>query len=298
MKISGITIAYRAVENGYPLTESLRSLLPLCDEIVANVGRSDDGTLEAIAGLGVDRIRLLEEEWDLSLREKGLLLSRETNRALDAATGDWVVYLQADEVLHERDIEGLRDLMASCERRSSGCVRSHVDGIELGYFHFYGSTRFVQDNPFGWYTRAVRVVRRDPAIRSVGDALKFRRIEGGRSHRLRAVRSAARVYHYGWARPPEVMLKKQRHFDRFWHSDDEVARRYATIDARTIYADTANLVPFAGTHPAVMAERVAASTWAFDPGPRSRWPRWARIALLAVRHPLGKVLARWRGSKP
>ena len=157
MRISGITIAYRAIENGYPLTESLRSLLPLCDEVVANVGKSDDGTLEAIAGLGSDRIRLLEEDWDMSLREKGLLLSRETNRALEAATGDWVVYLQADEVLHELDIEGLRSLIAACHGRP------HVDGLELAYWHFYGSPRYVQDNPFGWYTRAQRL---DAAFRN------------------------------------------------------------------------------------------------------------------------------------
>jgi len=291
MRISGITIAYRAVENGYPLAESLRSLMPLVDEIVANVGISDDGTLETIAGLGSDRIRLLEEEWDLSFREKGLLLSRETNRALDAATGEWVVYLQADEVLHEQDLDGLRALIAACHSRHD------VDGIELGYLHFYGSPRFVQDNPFTWYTRAVRVVRRDPTIRSVGDALKFRRLEQGRPRRLRTVRARARVYHYGWARPPEVMLRKQKHFDRFWHSDGEIARRWATVDARTIYSDTANLVPFAGTHPAVMAERVAAATWQFDPE-RSALPRWARLALLAVLHPIRKTIARARRALP
>ena len=111
MKISGITIAYRAVENGYPLAESLRSMLPLCDEVIANVGVSDDGTREVIDGIGSPKVRLVEEAWDLSLREKGLLLSHETNRAMDAATGDWIVYLQADEVLHERDLEPLPALL-------------------------------------------------------------------------------------------------------------------------------------------------------------------------------------------
>jgi glycosyltransferase involved in cell wall biosynthesis len=286
MKISGITIAYRAVENGYPLAESLRSMLPLCDEVIANVGVSDDGTREVIDGIGSPKVRLVEEAWDLSLREKGLLLSHETNRAMDAATGDWIVYLQADEVLHERDLEPLRTLIGRVDARGG------VDGIVLRYLHFYGHPRYVQDNPWGWYTSAVRVVRRDPAIRSVGDALKFRRFVDGRPRRLRTVRSAACVYHYGWARPPEVMLRKQRHFDRFWHSDDEIERRYADIDVRSIYRDTANLVPFTGMHPAAMAERVAASTWPFDPGPRSRLPRWARLALLAFRHPLERIAGR------
>ena len=108
MRISGITIAREAVAHGYPVAESLASLLPLCDEVVVNLGDSADGTRDAVRALGSDKIRLVEEPWDLGLREKGLLLSRETNRALDAATGDWAIYLQADEVLHEDDSERLR----------------------------------------------------------------------------------------------------------------------------------------------------------------------------------------------
>ena len=292
VRISGITIAFQALENGYPVVESLASLLPLCDEVVVNCGASTDGTQEAVRGLGSAKVRLLEEPWDLSLRDKGLLLSRETNRAMDACTGDWVIYLQADEVLHERDAAGLLTAIREAQGHRG------IDGISFRYLHFYGSPAWVQDNPFGWYARAVRTVRRDPAIRSVGDALKFRRTVAGRPRRVRAFRSRATVYHYGWARPPEVMLKKQRHLDRFWHSDAEVDRAWAGVTAAEVYRDTAHLVPFRGTHPAVMAARVVGASWAFTPPARPAVPRWVRLAGEMMRRAAARLAGKPEDSRP
>ena len=296
MKVSGITIAYQAESNGYPVAESIRSMLPLCDEVVVNIGQSDDGTRDAVLGIGSPKIRLQEEAWDLDLREKGLLLSRETNRALDAATGDWVVYLQADEVLHERDLNPLYMWIG----RADGWPG--IDGLSMRYLHFYGSPDWVQDHPFKWYRRAVRVVRRDPAIRSVGDALKFRLIPpgGGRPRRLRTLRTQVPVYHYGWARPPDVMLRKQRHFERFWHGDEALRQKYAAMSAEHIYDDLGHLRRFTDSHPAVMRERVRASTWPFDPHVERQWPRWLRLGALAVTWPVTrafrKAMARRRAG--
>jgi hypothetical protein len=48
MKVSGFTILRQTVRLGYPFTESIRSLLPLVDELVVGVGDGDDGTWEAV----------------------------------------------------------------------------------------------------------------------------------------------------------------------------------------------------------------------------------------------------------
>lgn len=303
VSVSGITIGYQALANGYPVLESIRSMLPACDEIVANIGKSSDGTPEAVRGIGSPKVKLLEEPWDLSLREKGLLLSRETNRAMDYCTGDWIVYLQADEVLHEKDLPVLRETIEKVDSDRG------VDGISFRYLHFYGSPWFYQDHPFKWYRRAVRSVRNDPAVRSVGDALKFRRLPGAagarletppglRHRRVRVVRSAVTVYHYGWARPPEVMLRKQRHLDRFWHRDEDIDRRYAGMAAAEIYSDLGNLERFTGSHPAVMADYVGASAWPFESGAERQPPRWLRLLGLLLGYPLGRLLAKLRRVRP
>lgn len=287
MRLSGVTIAHRALEYGYPVLESISSMLPICDEIVANVGATPDGTAEAIQSLGDPRIRLVRDLWDESIREKGWLLSRETNKALDAANGDWALYLQADEVLHERDLEALRALIERCHADPS------IDGIEFPYLHFYGSFKFVQDNPFGWYRSAVRAVRRTPAIRSVGDALKFRRVFDWKERRLRTVRGRAVVHHYGWARPPDLMVAKQKHLEKYWRDDEQVRRRFEGVTAAEIYRDVRHLVPFTGTHPAVMRDRVTAAGWPFDP-PRAA-PRWVRLPAEGVARAWRRVTGR-RGA--
>ena len=272
--LSGMTIAYRAVAAGYPLAESLRSMLPICDEVVVNVGKSDDGTLEAVRAVGSDKIRILEGDWDLNLHAKGLTLSLETNRAKEACRGRWALYLQADEVLHEDDLPYLADLV----RRLDG--RADADGVSFRYLHFYGSPRYVQDHFFRWYTRAIRLVRNDPAIRSVGDALKFRRFTAGRPRRLREVRGRAGIFHYGWARPPRIMVEKQKQFEKFYRAGEVWERKSTSLTPDRIYAELGNLRLFTGTHPAVMAERVAASDWDFDARLDRQPPRWIRVTLM------------------
>ena len=132
----------------------------------------------------------------------------------------------------------------------------------------------------------------------MGDALKFRRFVRGVPTRLRTLRTAIPVYHYGWARAPETMLRKQRHFERFWHGDEVLREKYAAMSAEHIYDDLGHLRRFAGTHPAVMRERVLAATWPFEPGVERQPPRWIRLGLLMVRWPLArlyaKVMARWQ----
>jgi len=101
MKVSGFTFVRNGVKYDYPFLESMRSLLPLCDEIVIGVGRSEDDTLAQIQSLHSSKIKILETIWDESNRENGSILSQQTNLALDQTNGDWAIYLQADEILHE-----------------------------------------------------------------------------------------------------------------------------------------------------------------------------------------------------
>src|SRR5207245_10734555 len=103
MKVSGFTFVRNVVKYDYPVVESIRSILPVVDEFIVNVGRCDDGTLELIRSIGDPKIRIVESVWDETLRKDGLIYSQQTNIALSLCTGDWAFYLQADEVLHEDD---------------------------------------------------------------------------------------------------------------------------------------------------------------------------------------------------
>ena len=122
-------------------------------------------------------------------------------------------------------------------------------------------------------------------------------MKGSRPRRLRTVKSRAQVYHYGWARPPEVMLKKQKHMQRFWHSDETLREQYAGLTAAQVYNDLGHLRKFTGTHPKVMQERVKAATWPFDPRLSEQMPHWLRLGYVFLWYPLArayqKLTRRW-----
>ncbi|HNJ28712.1 MAG TPA: glycosyltransferase family 2 protein, partial [Ferruginibacter sp.] len=103
MKVSGFTFVRNAVKYGYPVVESISSLLPIVDEMVVCLGDSEDETNALIGSIGSEKIRTIHSVWDSSLREGGKVLAVETNKAMDAtaADSDWLFYIQADEVLHE-----------------------------------------------------------------------------------------------------------------------------------------------------------------------------------------------------
>ncbi len=239
--ISGFTFVRNAVLLDFPVVESIRSLLPLCDEVVVNVGRGDDETLDLVRGIGDPRITVLETEWDFSLRER--LLAHETERAMRACRHPWGMYIQADEVLHEAGVPVLRDLVTEVH----GDPR--VEALLVRYRHFFGGP-FTEAVNRRWYRREVRMVRLDGSVdvRSYRDAQGFR---VGPDHRkIRARLTGAEMFHYGWARSGRALRGRT------------VEDRKLYLKVREPEADRPLLTwfpglrPFTGTHPAVARDWV------------------------------------------
>ena len=300
MKVSGFTICRNALKLGYPLEESLRSLLPLVDELVVGVGDSEDGTWETVTGIGDPKIKPFAAVWDMSTKGGGVLLSEQTNLALARCSGDWAVYLQSDEVLHEDEVETIRD-----------CLRRHLDqpteGLSFKYVHFYGSFATVQDNWCRWYRREVRAVKTGKGVTSVGDAAGFKVQRDGALHRLIRADAGAHVYHYGWARPPVVMVEKRQQMDSLY-GDPAPATPFpevAQAEPSRPYGHLGHLRRFSGRHPAVMGGAVAAQAWTFEAGIERQPPTWLRyLRILAacprdsLRVAVSRVLLAWNTHVP
>ena len=277
MKVSGFSICRNAVKFDYPIVEVIRSALPIVDEFVVNVGHSDDGTLELIRGIGSDKIRIVESAWDDSMQKDGLLFSRETNIALSRCTGDWALYLQADEVLHEADYDAMRRALRD------HLLNPSVLGFTFRYLHFYGDYRSC--NPW-FYHRAVRIVRNDGQVESCGDAVGFcLKADQGylqSEHKNRVRPSGATIYHYGWVKAPRVLLDKIR-YQSARHHGDQPGVEDARLLAKDAYEfeDYDIMKNFSGTHPAVMADRV--SRYPALKSGRNRWLRPAFYRAIAKR---------------
>lgn len=264
MKVSGFTILRNGVTFDYPFLESLRSLLPLVDELIINVGIGTDDTLRQIEEFarseGQGKISFFESHWPLDDPEKkksGLILSEQTNLALARCTGDWLVYLQADEVFHEADAPKLRAAL------TENFLLPEIEGLVFDYVHFYGSFEVVQQTR-GAYRREVRAIKRGAGARSVGDAQSFRKPDGSK---LQVARTSARVLHYGWVRTPEAMREKTFFMDQLYHGDpskEDARTRTPHTGDNYRYKKIWGLLPYRGTHPAVMSDRIAKKGWHWE----------------------------------
>jgi hypothetical protein len=264
MKISGFTLIRNGNRFDYPYIESLRSLLPLVDELVVNIGKGDDDTSERLRELaqseGGAKLVLFESDWQLDNPEKkrgGMILAEQTNLALDRCTGEWCVYLQADEVLHESDLPRIRSALERVDQDA------RIEGLVFDYLHFYGSFDVIQHSR-STYRREVRALRRSSGARSVGDAQSFRR---GNGEKLRVAHSGARVFHYGWVRTPEAMREKTFFMDQLYHgspSAEDATTGLPHTGENYRYKKFWGLRRYTGSHPAVMRDRIAKKGWHWD----------------------------------
>jgi glycosyltransferase involved in cell wall biosynthesis len=265
MKVSGFTLIRNGEKFDYPYKESLRSLEPVVDELIINVGRGDDNTLERVRALceefnrrcGFEKAKWFESDWKLDDPEKkksGLILSEQTNLALNKCTGDWCFYLQGDEVISEQDYGLIRGALNRVD------TLPEVEGLLFDWVHFYGSYGVVQKSRSA-YRREVRLVRRSAKPKSIGDAQSFRKEDGTK---LRVMHPGARIFHYGWVRTPEAMKEKTYFMDQLYHGDAGADAELPHTGDNYRYKKFWGLWNYHSTHPSVMWDRIAQKGWNWD----------------------------------
>ena len=268
MRISGFSMVKNATKLYYPISEAIQSILPLVDEFVLALGKGDedDRTREVVEGIGSEKIRIIDTVWDTEAYPNGTENAHQTDIAKEACTGDWLFYLQADEVVHEQFLPVIE---AQCRKHLSD---PEVEGFLFNYLHFWGDYWHVIPN-HGWYPQEIRIVRNDPDIHSWRSAQSFRRIPNfdGISYRqkegtykLQVVPLDAYIYHYGWARPPQLMKRKKRALANIHKKKGEAEKAVTNLDADTVpfdYGYLDQLPRFEQAHPAVMSKRISAFDW-------------------------------------
>lgn len=256
MKVSGFSFVKNALIYDYPIVEAIKSILPICDEVIVAVGESDDDTLELIRGIDKDKIKIIETKWDESLREGGRVLAVETDKAFAEVSedSDWAFYIQGDEVVHEKYLDTIYDNMKKYKDDKK------TDGLLFNYLHFYGSYDYVGASA-NWYTHEIRVIKNNKSIYSFQDAQGFKK---GNNQKLRVRPIDAYMYHYGWAKEPKAMQKKQNNFHRYWHDEKWIENNVVKAEEFDYSKNMKELKLFLEEHPEVMKERIASRNWKFD----------------------------------
>lgn len=259
MKISGFTFLRNADSLRYPYLESIRSVLDIVDEFVIALASSSEGdrTLEGILSLSSTKIKIIQTEWDTVKYHSGSVYAQQTDLAKSHCTGDWLMYLQADEVLHEDDTPLIRK---ACEKYFHD---DRVEGFLCTYLHFWGD--YDHYLPFhGWYGREIRIIRNRPDIHSFADAQSFRsmpdfdgesyfKAEGTRM--LNVIKIPIRVFHYGWVRHPKFMATKNRTTsEHYYRHSNNIANEFD-------YGNMSRIPRYRGTHPKVMVKAIDSFDW-------------------------------------
>jgi hypothetical protein len=258
MKVAGFTFIRNAVKNDYPVVEAITSILPVCDEFVIALGNSEDNTEELIRNINSPKIRIIHTTWNDSLREGGAVFAAETDKAFAAIApdADWAFYIQGDEVVHEKYLPLIKQEM------EASLHDSRIEGLLFKYQHIYGSYDYYAHSR-RWYRREIRIVRNNKHIHSYRDAQGFR----WDNRKINVKLIDAYIYHYGWVKPPKGLESKLHNFNQFYHDDTWIAQNLPqTYEFDFHNAD--RMLPFNGTHPAVMQKRVKAQNWKLQVDPK------------------------------
>ena len=265
MKISGFTFVRNGFKLGYPVLESLQSLLDICDEVVIAIGNSDDETEERIKNLGNPKIIIISTVWDETLREGGTILAQQTDIALQHCTGDWLLYLQADEVLHEKDYDIIKQYAHRYFHHPT------IEGLLFSYYHFFGNYNYIGTGR-QWYRSEIRMIKNTNSVFSWRDAQGFRTKDANGIRKLKVASIPASVYHYGWVRNPIAYLKKQEAFNKLYHDDTWLKEHLPTSEE---FPSCYQLDTFTATHPTIMNNKIQSDhQWCeqFNPTIRKKRP--------------------------
>jgi hypothetical protein len=256
MKVTGFTFIRNAIKFDYPVSEAVRSILPICNDFIVAVGNSDDNTEEVIQNIDNQKIRIIKTIWDDSpeFKRGGKVYAVETDKAFQNVPddSDWAFYIQGDEVIHEKYLDPVYSAMEKWKDNRE------VDGLLFNYLHFYGSYDYVGISP-KWYRNEIRVIRNDKSIYSFRDAQGFRK---GDNKKLNVKQVDAYIYHYGWVKEPEIMMNKLKNSPTFYM---ETGRKNILGNKNSYdYSSIDSLSLFAGSHPEVMADHIKRKNWTFD----------------------------------
>ncbi len=241
MRVSAFTFIRNGELLGYPFVESIKSVLPIVDEFIVNVGPSEDNTLEKIRAIDSDKIRILQTPWNENMRNRGYVYGQQKMVAQFNTTGDWAFYLEGDEVVHEDDLPIIRRAMEKY------LDDDKVEALTFNYIHFYGNKNTYLWSP-SWNRNEARIIKNN--IRTYApDGLYWIVLKSKKKGRYPyAMPSGARMYHYGWMRSEQQTDLKFQKISKYWNNNNKRKKTdYRQIDPKTLKL-------FEGKHPKIVQD--------------------------------------------
>jgi hypothetical protein len=239
MKVSAFTFIKNGQILGYPFLQSIQSVIPIVDEFIINVGKSEDNTLELVKSISSPKIRIIESEWNDLMQHSGYVYGQQKMIAQFNCSGDWAFYVEGDEVYHEDDLKQITKSM------NMHLHDPNVEALVFDFKHFYGNSNSILNSP-GWYRSEARIIKN--SVRSYApDGLFWVVLESNKKGRYpKAKHTGVNCYHYGWVRSEDQMNLKSRKVHKYWGSAP-VRIDYTQMDQKIIQE-------FHGSHPKIIQD--------------------------------------------
>jgi len=265
--ISGCTLVRNAVKLRYPLEASIRTYYELCTEVLISFDpTTDDGTDAFIKDLArrYPKIRPIPSPWNMENHQDGTEITIQSNVAAEACIGDWILYVQADEAIHEGDHDLIREAVQT----------KNLNGVLFARRSFLGTLD--REIPEYYAKGLLRLYRNGQGL-VAGDGMSCAYFQGIRPSLLR---EQPRMFNYSRMGNRDEVLLRSRCRDTFHHSTE------AAIEKNVENEYTQNVSPFdAGAHPGAIRDfylKPAAPSKTPAPSREPASPRTASPATLAV----------------
>lgn len=227
--ITGVTLIKNGNMLGYPWKHCISSMLSACEQVIVNCDPGEDNTLEELSVMAkLWPIQVVVSRWDMKNTGDGRELARQINNILPLVQTDWTLYLQADELIHERDASYLNELTDN--------ISSNISQIELWRTYFWESLQ----RRHRQHEISLGRLFRTGTHTVGGDGMFLIRNSG------EVFRSGVDIYHYSRMGNEEDVTKRIRTLDLLFHDEKKVE----TFPAFTYNGvDPADLITYYGPHP-------------------------------------------------
>lgn len=255
MLISGFTFLKNGFVLGYPFIESIKSILPIVDEFVIALGDGEDNTYEQLIALQKEypKIKIIPTIWCEMMTTRGYIYGQQKMIAQFNCSGKWAFYLEADEVVHEKDLAKIKQACIDYQDDES------VEALVFDYLHFWGNSSTYLWSP-SWYRSEPRIIK--SSIRTYApDGLYWIVVDSKKVGRYpKGKKIGATMYHYGWVRSEQQAELKASKVKKYWNKTSSDNIDYTQVDRYT-------LKKFTDSHPAVMGSYLSSSKEVINTAP-------------------------------
>jgi len=239
----GILSISNGVALGYPIPPVVLNLSGFADKCFIGCDPTYPADRKVIEDMGLRNVEIIDSPWMREV-DKGREIATQMDYLVaysHTKGAEWVLVLQADELIHERDYSMLRRFIGATEQSDGpGPYYPDVVGFSMERLYFWGALNKVRQD---WNARLIRLFK--PGYFSfLAEGTDQAGMYAGQIKPGRVLDLTYNIYHYSRLGSGKEISKRVRNLDSFfWAEKDLVpAQELPEYDFKTRAYDNYSIV--------------------------------------------------------